>query len=419
MLKKVTFLVILLVMAKPAYDLGTTVLNEVNTFLNESDVVLTDVSTEAFSSLQEGTSKLQENLSSTVSTMAPVGDAPGSVNSIEELEDAFYYYFSKWQTDFEIHYVGSTADIESIIQKAADNASNRNHYVQGHLSDRKIEYEYGRMDAKIKVHQQYLTNAEQEQYVDAQVTAIVANLTKETMSDFEKVKYVNDYIVKNTEYSTESNVSPHSACAVLKEGKGVCQGYALLALKMLQALGVETQYVVGEVYTGGHAWNLVKVDGEWYHLDTTWNDPVPDRGNVVRYQYFLVNDSTLKLDHSWDSSAYPKATNKKYAFMNAVDHAYEVNGAIFYSNVDDNHSLYKMNLQTGENAPFVKNRAQYIVGHGDWLYFSDYSNGAYLTKIKIDGTEQSTLYKGKVSDLFIEDQYLYFTTDDGLKKMEI
>ena len=67
--------------------------------------------------------------------------------------------------------------------------------------------------------------------------------------------------------------------AVLKEHKGVCQGYALLALKMLRELGIETLYVVGEVNTGPHAWNLVKVDGEWYHLDTTWNDPVPDRGN--------------------------------------------------------------------------------------------------------------------------------------------
>lgn len=419
MLKRITVLVILLVLIKPAYDTGKKVLNEVNSFLNESDAVITDVSTEALSTIQEGTSKLQENLSTTLSTVAPVGNAPNSVKSTEELADAFYYYFSKWQTDFEIHYVGSTTDIENIISKAVDDASKRNHYIQGHLSDRKIEYEYGRMDAKIKVQQQYLTNAEQEKYVDAQVAAIVANVPKETMSDFDKVKFVNDYIVKNTEYSTESIISPHSACAVIKEGKGVCQGYALLALKMLQAFGVETQYVVGEVYTGGHAWNLVKVDGEWYHLDTTWNDPVPDRGNVVRYQYFLVNDTTMKLDHSWDSSAYPKATNKKYAFMSSVDHAYEVNGTIFYSNVNDNHYLYTMNLKTGENVPFIKKRAQYIVGYGDWLYFSDYSNGAYLTKIKIDGTEQSTLYKDKVSDLFVEDGYLFFTTDDGMRKMEI
>lgn len=417
MLKKITVLVLFIVLMKPAYDVGTKVIQETKSFLNE-EVAIMDASTGDIVNVEDEQTTLQES-TSVVTTVAPIEDAPKSVRTIDELADAFYYYFSKWQPTFEIHYVGSTKDIENIIQKAADEASNRNHYIQGHLSDRKIEYEYGRMDAKIKVQQQYLTNPEQEQYVDAQVNAIVSELPVDMMSDFEKVKFVNDYIVKNTRYSTESTMSPHSACAVLKEGKGVCQGYALLALKMLQALGVETQYVIGEVYTGGHAWNLVKVDGEWYHLDTTWNDPVPDRGNIVRYQYFLINDSVMRLDHTWDPSDYPKSTSKKYAFMSSIDHAYEVNGSIYYSNVNDNHILYEMNLKTGENVPLINNRAQYIVGNGEWLYFSDYSNGAYLSKVKIDGTGQTTLLKDKVSDLYIEDGYLYFSTDDGLKKMEI
>src|SRR5690554_6017470 len=166
MLKRIAVLVILLVLIKPAYDAGKKVLDEVNLFLNESDSVITDISTEGLSTIQEGTSKLQENLSTTLSTVAPVGNPPNSVKTTEELADAFYYYFSNWQPDFEIRYVGSTTDIENIISKAVENASNRNHYIQGHLSDRKIEYEYGRMDAKIKVQQQYLTNAEQEKFVD-------------------------------------------------------------------------------------------------------------------------------------------------------------------------------------------------------------------------------------------------------------
>ena len=64
-------------------------------------------------------------------------------------------------------------------------------------------------------------------------------------------------------------------------------------------------------------------------------------------------------------------------------------------------------------------RALFIVGEGDWLYFSNYSNGAYLAKIRLDGTELTTLYKEQVENLFIEEDMLYFTTADGLKKTEL
>ncbi len=93
------------------------------------------------------------------------------------------------------------------------------------------------------------------------------------MSDFEKAKAVNDYIVLNTTYSENTATSPHNPYAILKEGKGVCQAYALLTYRLLKAGGMDVRYVTG--YAGeDHAWNLVKVDGKWYHLDTTWNDPV-------------------------------------------------------------------------------------------------------------------------------------------------
>ena len=69
-------------------------------------------------------------------------------------------------------------------------------------------------------------------------------------------------------------------------------------------------------YGEGHAWNLVQLDGQWYHLDVTWNDPLPDRGNEVRYGYFLVSDTHLARDHTWIMADYPSATNEQYAAMN-------------------------------------------------------------------------------------------------------
>lgn len=417
MLKRITFLVIAIVLIKPIYDFGSQWYDDAMQFLNNHEVKIEDASSDVLSSVSSAKETLVNTAANALTTVDV--ELPNSVQTTEELADSFYYYLSRWETNFEIHYVGSTTDIENIIQKAIDDAASRDQYIFGHLAERTIEYEYSSLDAKIKVHQTYLTNPAQEGVVNEKVASILSTVDAESMSDFQKVKFVNDYIVKNTEYSTNTAASPHSAYAVIQENKGVCQGYALLALKMLQALGVETKYVVGEVYTGGHAWNLVKVDGEWYHLDTTWNDPTPDRKNIVRYEYFLVNDDKLKLDHTWVHSDYPEAKSSKFEFMAQIDHAYEQDGVIYYSNVDDNNLLYRMDLNTGETAPLTNSRAQYIVGAGEWIYFSNYSNGAYLTKIRTDGSDESTLYRGEVDNLFVEDGYLYFSTEEGLKKLEL
>ncbi len=424
MLKKITFIVILIVLIKPAYDYGPKLIEGLNNFLNNHSGEITDATSEIITVVSEGVNSIASNIS-TVASNSNNSDTisrtplPNEVQSAEDLADAFYHYFSQWDTEFEIHYKGSTSDIEHLIESAVSDAISRNQYIEGHLSDRKIEYEYGLNDAKIKVYQQYLTNPEQEVIVDRHVAEILSSVKPNTMTDFEKVKFVNDYIVKNTSYSEDTTVSPHSACAVVSEGKGVCQGYALLALKLLNDLGIEAKYVVGEVYTGGHAWNLVKVDGEWYHLDTTWNDPVPDRENAVSYKYFLMNDAQMRLDHTWEQSNYPEATSKKYSYMKQVDHAYELDGFLYYSNIEDENILYRVNLETGVSERVTDSRAQYIVGYGDWLYFSNYSKGAFLTKIRTNGTEESTVYQTEVKNLFVEDGHLYFTTPDGLKKMSL
>lgn len=409
MLKRLTFIVILLVFAKPAYDVATEYLDDFG--------ALPNIKVE---SVQQP--EMEQPSAELIATDAQPGttaELPKKIGSPEQLADAFYYYFSRFEESFTIEYKGSTADIENMLKSATEQGASRDTYIEGHLGAREIEYEYGKMHATINVSQEYLTNVSQEQVVDTKIAAIVATVDPSTMTDFEKVKFTNDYIVQNTAYSEDTVVSAHSACAVAQEGKAVCQGYALFALKLLRALDVKAMYVVGEVYTGGHAWNLVQVDGEWYHLDTTWNDPVPDRGKGVRYDYFLINDKDLRKDHTWIAEDYPKATSEKYRYMHVVQDSYEKGDYVYFSHSDQDNKLYRLNKKTGEASPLVDTRALFIVGHGDWLYFSNYSNGGYLSKIRLDGSEQSTLYREEVKNLFIEDDMLYFTAPDGMKKVEL
>lgn len=163
----------------------------------------------------------------------------------------------------------------------------------------------------------YWETADQRSQVTSQVNTIIASIINPGMTDEQKEKAINDYICANVAYDT--TLAQHSAYAALfGNKKTVCQGYALLAYKMLTTAGLNARTVVGKANNVGHAWNMVEIhdaNGQnptWYDLDTTWNDPVPDVPGRIGYTYFNVTDNVLiQQKHTWDASFYP-AANTQY-----------------------------------------------------------------------------------------------------------
>ena len=303
MLKRITLLAVILIFAKPAYDI----------FMEE--YAANEMTPTAINPVEVQLSNEEKVTLSSEDPATQLASLPNKITSVEQLTEAFYYYFSQFEENFTLQYVGSTKNIDDIIEQASKEASKRDPFVDGHLSERNIKYSYNMLSAKIEVSQTYLISKEEAMAVNDSIGQLVDSVQDQNMSDIDKVKFVNDYIVQNTSYSDQTNGSPHSAYTALAERKAVCQGYALLTQQMLTALGVESLYVVGYADGVGHAWNLVKLEGQWYHLDTTWNDPLPDRGKSVRYDYFLVTDSQLAKDHTWERADYPQANSTKYAYM--------------------------------------------------------------------------------------------------------
>lgn len=129
------------------------------------------------------------------------------------------------------------------------------------------------------------------------------------VSAYEQIKGVYDYIINHTNY--EYDYDAQNICDVMIRGKGVCAGYAKTTQYLLQQLGIETLYVSGYGKDEPHAWNIVKADGAYYELDTTWGDPILEAGEEpqLNYYYFCITTEEMHRDHTPDDpSVLPVCT---------------------------------------------------------------------------------------------------------------
>ncbi len=157
--------------------------------------------------------------------------------------------------------------------------------------------------------------------LESMVKSILSQIIKPNMTDYQKELAVHDYLVENCEYDIEAVNSnkikseSFTAYGALCLGVAVCEGYAEAASILLNRSGVETKIITGISKGVGHAWNLVRIGGEFYHLDITWDDPyLAGKKNGIMYHYFNLSDSDISRDHQWDKSKYEACTATEYNY---------------------------------------------------------------------------------------------------------
>ena len=153
---------------------------------------------------------------------------------------------------------------------------------------------------------------------DARAKEIVGTIVSQTMSEYDKVKAIHDYIIKTVDYdysgikNNNTDSSVYTAEGALCNRIAVCQGYAEAFELLCAKAGIQAYMVYGE---GGnaedgwqsHAWNVVRIDGEWYQIDCTWDDPLVNGqlisdGSNLTYLYFLLTDAEMYVDHTANTS---------------------------------------------------------------------------------------------------------------------
>lgn len=149
------------------------------------------------------------------------------------------------------------------------------------------------------------------------------------LSAAEKIRYVNNYLIDNTDYDISSGSNVYNIYGTLVEKKAVCEGYARACKYILDELDIPCIIACGiaknsQNVTESHAWNYVKVDGNWYALDITWNDPIINNGtgkitDEIRYEYFLNGSNKFFEDHFEDGNIVGNS-NFKYPTLSVLNY---------------------------------------------------------------------------------------------------
>jgi len=234
----------------------------------------------------------------------------------------------------------------------------------------------------------------------------------DSMSDFEKAAALHDYLAVNTEYDYDNlhagkvpTVS-HNAYGALVNGIAVCEGYALAYKYLLGKAGIESYIVTSK--TMNHAWNMVKLDGKYYHVDVTFDDPVRDIVGRVTHTFMFCSDDTLKEHSDWTVTSGSgtvdyKATDTSYqnAFWTESTAPLVFSGSSCYYITKDG-SLRKASFSN------ITDTGTEIVDIGKWSsgsggYWTNSYSGLYrinnrlfyndmasIYSIKPDGTDKKT-----------------------------
>ncbi len=194
---------------------------------------------------------------------------------------------------------------------------------------------------------------ERQGQIEAEAAQCLAGIDSQA-GDYEKILYVYEYVISSVEYdlTAEDNQNIYS---VFVGKRSVCAGYAKAVQYLLERLGVFCTYVSGTAVSqsgeGGHAWNLVRCQGQYCYVDATWGDPVyrQEENSEIVYDYMCCDDTQLFRTHTPDSDQeLPACSTMAYNY-------YVVNG-MYYETYDPETVLQAMNqsIAAGEERTVLK-----------------------------------------------------------------
>ncbi len=292
---------------------------------------------------------------------------------------------------------------------------------------------------------------EKNAMIEKEINHIMATIDREHMSMAEQALMVHDWFALHYAYDyerLESGTLPDASFRIdglFIDKIAVCQGYALGYMYVLNRLGIPCVFVPSEPLH--HAWHMVEIEGKWYHVDVTWDDPVltgvGDQLGVVRHTNFLLSDADMiKSGHVgenvsqeesapiWDSAYVAEETYK--GFWQGANGAVQYKEGVWYYMRENTIYSFSGRTETArlENTAMWNLQgisytpAQYcsnISVFKDRIYYN--TNDA-IRCIKLDGTDHAVFLKPEIGTyeiygMYIENDMLYYVLSDGPSEKRI
>lgn len=270
-----------------------------------------------------------------------------------------------------------------------------------------------------------VTDAQRLQY-EQRIAEIIAECTNDKMDQWQKALSVHDYIVTHCKY--DEKLIYRRGYDMILRGTTVCTGYSEVFADIMNRLGIRCVMVRSQGMD--HCWNLIKIYGNWYHVDVTWDDPITDVYGRAQHDYFLKTDKEIsKGDNGhfgWVTDIKCTDTTYSDAFWNGVDSPIcyvDDTTSFVHKNKDYKHTIYHRTEKTGDldSIKSIKKTA-YNIGSGSYYYWyyglSLWNNKLYYSTptavyaMDLNGKNAEKIYSHSAKK---EKTYIRgFMVDDGI-----
>lgn len=271
---------------------------------------------------------------------------------------ALIYHGLKKQDQIILTQEEKTKKVDTILQAVVDDHPELYDYSTGYASMTS--------DDKVKVVVAYNDNREIRKERNEQLQATLREVktqVNDTMSDFDKVKLVYDFVIMRNEY-VDNAKNNQNIISALVDKQTVCAGYAKAVQYLLNHLGVEATYITGEILQpeegeiAAHAWNLVKIDNQYYYLDPTWGDFVSEESNHTCYSYFMMSKQEVerlyKCDIEWEETGgIDNYFTRTQTYVNGYDEGQLINA--FANSYNQQKGLIEVKMSE-ENYAWIKTK---------------------------------------------------------------
>ena len=310
-----------------------------------------------YNNLPEGLHEIYREMYVHIMMNEDSGDIMSKVNA----DDFWKAYYAVLADHPEIFWVGSSAQIK-----------------ESGLTKEVVSYSF---ETTVPTEARASMKENLEAAADGCIMQISADAT-----DYQKIKYVYEYLIDTVEYSSGSADSQNIQSALLYRAS-VCAGYSKAFQYILNRMGLFCTYVTGTIKDGGdHGWNMVRIGGNYYYVDVTWGDPVfanrmdhIDSGQTKNYNYLCCTEYDLFKTHvPSDAIPLPSCTSDDYNY-------YKLNG--FYYEYFDYNTIYNALMQSvwnGNSSIVLKFGSQEAYDSAKYELFEGSlldDPGAYLMQI--------------------------------------